>query len=258
MRRYRWSQRLRLVAIAVTLHALLPGLEGLMAFTETTDSSHGNVSQEVCDDGICSAHAVASVIQAAEKRLGGKQESHEKLFAELAAKYGRNGTNVTEVLKETCLQKKLTYKEVSEAEGRKVLEKGETLLATIALTPSQWKKFQRLARQKPGNVISAADVGKPALGEKASEHAMVMSGIDSHQKYYKIKKSWGHQHHKNTSGHHQHDKNSSHHHLHHKNSSGHHRHNRSHSGHRHDEGHVRLAFSAARAWKVHLFQVGPN
>lgn len=260
-RRYHWSQRLRLVAIAVTLHALLPGL---IAYTETTDLSSHHVSQDVHDgkDGTC--HAVASVIQAAQKRLGRKQESLEKLFAELTAKYGRNGTNVTELLQETCPEKKLSYKELSETEGRKVLEKGETLLATIVLTPSQWKNFRGLARS--GKVISEADVGKPAVGEKASEHAMVVSGITD-KKYYKIKSSWGHHPHKKSSGHQPHDRNSSSHHRHDTNSSGHHRHanssdhhlHKNSSGHhRHNDGFFRLAFSAARAWKVHLIQVGPK
>ena len=113
--------------------------------------------------GTCYANAVAGVFHLAMSRIKGRQDgipSFETLKTKFIAKYGCDGANTENVIKENCSNYRLHYKETkSEAVARGVIEKRRPMVARFRLEyKTQWDKFSKFFKNNKKGILTRNDV----------------------------------------------------------------------------------------------------
>lgn len=140
----------------------------------------------------CYAHATATVVRAAERRIvGRKLEEHHVMVQRLVDKYGTKGvptSNLMAILKEECSPRKLQCREVDSSGAEQVIDLGRAIMLRFALTEAQWDQFLVFFKRTPSATLDS-DCLSDSLGGKFQGHAVVIVGHDD--KSWKIKNSWG-------------------------------------------------------------------
>jgi len=144
--------------------------------------------------GTCYAHAVSSVVRAAEGRIvGRKVESHDRLVQCIVAKHGWKGEFVERVLAEVCPPKRLSYAQVSASDAKKALQMGRAVVLSFTLTAEQWDgpgSFAEFFQQQAQGVLTQVPLA--ISGPKDGDgHAVVVVGFDFVSGRWRIKNSWG-------------------------------------------------------------------
>ena len=141
------------------------------------------------DSGTCYAHAAATVVRAAERRIvGRKLEDHYDMVRRLVDKYGTKGHSVKPILEEECSPRKLQCKEVDTSGAAQAIDLGRAILLSFALTDAQWTDFSVFFKRAPSATLNS-DSLSDSLGGKFARHAVVIVGHDDLS--WKIKNSWG-------------------------------------------------------------------
>mmetsp|Transcript_103400 Transcript_103400/g.183264 ORF Transcript_103400/g.183264 Transcript_103400/m.183264 type:complete len:367 (+) Transcript_103400:485-1585(+) len=138
--------------------------------------------------GTCYAHASATIVRSAEKRIVGRRlVSHEDLVGKIVQKYGCNGGHVKRVLQDECPSRCLRFKESSKAEAQVALQLGRPVLAAFYLTESQWTAFSTFFDSEPRAVLEQLPTREQS--DTTSGHAVVIVGQEGGN--WKFKNSWG-------------------------------------------------------------------
>ena len=144
------------------------------------------------DSGTCYAHAAATVVRAAERRIvGRKLEEHHVMVRRLVDKYGTKGvppSNWMAILKAECSPRQLQCREVDSSGAAHVIDLGRAILLRFALTKAQWKEFFIFFKRTPSATLDSDSLSDSSVGEFEG-HAVVIVGQDD--KSWKIKNSWG-------------------------------------------------------------------
>lgn len=142
--------------------------------------------------GTCYAHAAATVVRAAERRIVGRElEEHQVMVQGLADKYGTKGvptSTLVAILEEECRPRKLQCQEVDTSGAAHAVHLGRAVLLRFDLTDAQWKEFSAFFKRTPCATLDS-DSLSDSLGGKFDGHAVVIVGQDD--KSWKIKNSWG-------------------------------------------------------------------
>ena len=140
------------------------------------------------DAGTCYAHAIATVLRAAEQRIVGRQiEGHHSMVMRLIEKYGTSGAYGVEVLKAECPLMNLHYEESDASGAAEALNLGRALLLEFYLADDDWDEFTCFFRHNPCSILSS--LSSPPNSKYGEGHAVVIIGHDNHCWY--IKNSWG-------------------------------------------------------------------
>lgn len=156
--------------------------------------------------GTCYAHAIATVIRAAECRIVGRQPlAHRTLVDQIIQVNGTDGANCEVVLQQQCPERQLRFKNLgstsAEEECATVLQsiretlQHRTLLLSFCLDDDQWSNFSAFFNRHPTGILRGEDIGEcrgPPTG-----HAVVVTGEGEKAgdaqvtRYWKCKNSWG-------------------------------------------------------------------
>jgi len=149
----------------------------------------------------CYAHAVATVIRAAQSRIVGRHRNNfDDLVCEITSEFGYEGGDVFRVLETICPRKRLQCVGRDPREVSHILE-GRPLVACFSLTESQWCKFTDFFKRCPRGTLSSDDLG-PDYGDRLDGHAVAIIGFGQEREvdcngwereveYFKMKNSWG-------------------------------------------------------------------
>ncbi len=142
--------------------------------------------------GTCYAHAAATVVRAAERRIvGRKLEKHHVMVRRLVDKYGTKGPSsslMAIILEEECNPRKLQCQKVDTSGAAQAVDLGRAILLCFELTDAQWTEFSAFFKRAPSATLDS-DSLPDSLGGKFSGHAAVIVGHDDSS--WKIKNSWG-------------------------------------------------------------------
>jgi len=139
--------------------------------------------------GTCYAHAAATVVRAAERRIvGRKLEEHHMMVQRLVDKYGTKGHSVKPILEEECSPRKLQCREVDTTGAAQAVDLGRAILLSFELTDAQWTEFSAFFNRAPSATLDSEFLSD-SLGGKFGGHAVVIVGQDGNS--WKIKNSWG-------------------------------------------------------------------
>lgn len=146
-----------------------------------------------CHSGTCYAHAVATIVRAAESRIVGRRlELHHIMVQRLVSQFGTKGINsntVLEILKQVCDPRRLRFKVVSADEACAALDLGHAVMVSFYLSQDQWSYFSARFRDQPRAVLDHIPEDGTVGPAGGSGHAAVIVGRD--QDEWKIKNSWG-------------------------------------------------------------------
>eukprot|EP00421_Protoceratium_reticulatum_P067336 CAMPEP_0168408690 /NCGR_PEP_ID=MMETSP0228-20121227/26800_1 /TAXON_ID=133427 /ORGANISM="Protoceratium reticulatum, Strain CCCM 535 (=CCMP 1889)" /LENGTH=555 /DNA_ID=CAMNT_0008422383 /DNA_START=1 /DNA_END=1665 /DNA_ORIENTATION=- len=138
--------------------------------------------------GTCYAHAVATVIRAAESRIEGRKlQEHESIVSPIIQKFGSNGADPEKVLRHECPKRRLHFRQVDRNEAVVALRAGRAIVFAFWLSDQQWHQFSNFFDEKPTCVLSANVFTSDSSQKKG--HAVAITG----QKHgiWNIKNSWG-------------------------------------------------------------------
>ena len=140
--------------------------------------------------GTCYAHAAATVVRAAERRIvGRKLEEHLVMVQRLVDKYGTKGvptSTLMAILEEECSPRKLQCCQVDTTGAAQAVDLGRAIMLRFALTDAQWTEFSAFFKRAPSATLDSLS---DSLGGKFRGHAVVIVGQDDSS--WKIKNSWG-------------------------------------------------------------------
>ena len=143
--------------------------------------------------GTCYAHAVATAVRAAERRIVGREiEKHHKMVERLVRQYGTKGVSDTllnKMLEAECHPRQLHYRQIDSPGAVEALRLGRAVLLTFHLTDAQWTELTLFFKKSPSGILEKFEDLLPSLGDKYSGHGAVIVGHDDQS--WKIKNSWG-------------------------------------------------------------------
>ncbi|EOD36711.1 hypothetical protein EMIHUDRAFT_200874 [Emiliania huxleyi CCMP1516] len=163
-------------------------------------------------EGTCYAHAVATLVVDALRRLGVPAQSaplRSTVLEELVARFGKEGAIVPTVLDwalRTYVRPHSDEAECEELETTdavmEVLEQAEgKVVMDFRMSCSQWAHFEAFFRAEPMGILSAGALGDPH--GRISGHAVVIEGSEDYSHgganvpahhFWRFKNSWGGQH----------------------------------------------------------------
>ena len=163
-------------------------------------------------EGTCYAHAVATLVVDALRRLGVPAQSaplRSTVLEELVARFGNEGAIVPTVLDwalRTYVRPHSDEAECEELETTdavmEVLEQAEgKVVMDFRMSCSQWAHFEAFFRAEPMGILSAGALGDPH--GRISGHAVVIEGSEDYSHgganvpahhFWRFKNSWGGQH----------------------------------------------------------------
>lgn len=140
--------------------------------------------------GTCYAHAVATILRAAESRIIGRQcEPHSEKLARIVANYGAEGGDPRDVLASECPRVSLSWREVSIQEAVDIIRKRQRpLLVSFCLAQNQWVAFSDFFERDPKGVLS--ELPQPPIFARLPGHACVITELQA-DSVWVIKNSWG-------------------------------------------------------------------
>jgi len=144
-------------------------------------------------ESTCYAHAVATVIRAAQDRIVGRYvNDFDDLVCEITSEFGYEGADVVGVLETICPRKRLQSAVRDPSEVLSILEE-RPLVASFWLTQTQWDNFSRFFKENPRGKLSSAYLGPADPRDPRPGHAVAIIGIgqDRGAYYFKMKNSWG-------------------------------------------------------------------
>ena len=137
--------------------------------------------------GTCYAHAAATVVRAAERRIvGRKLEEHFSMVARLVAKYGTKGASVAKVLEVECPARNMHYQFIDATRAAEAVDLGRAILLSFRLTDAQWSEFTCFFRQSPSDILDSLP---DSNDQDTSGHAVVIVGHNDQS--WMIKKQLG-------------------------------------------------------------------
>jgi small GTP-binding protein len=144
--------------------------------------------------GTCYAHACATALGSAERRIVGRKVTpHEELVREIVELHGEYGGNPKLVLDMQCPKRHLRYR-VCTAEGTsQALQHRRTVIGSFHLDDSQWGRFTEFYIKTDPEGILTNDVVAPTIKDRLIGHAMAIVGEGERDgtPYWKFKNSWG-------------------------------------------------------------------
>ena len=141
--------------------------------------------------GTCYAHAAATVVRAAERRIVGREvEKHHVMVRRIVDKYGTKGPSspFVAILEEACSPRKLQCQEVDASGAAQAVDLGRAILLSFGLTDAQWTEFSAFFERTPSASLDS-DSLSGSLGGQVRGHAVVIIGQGNGS--WKIKNSWG-------------------------------------------------------------------
>ena len=159
------------------------------------DHDRGAISTAVRrqEGGTCYAHAVATVLRAAESRIVGRNPSpHADTVASIVGRHGSDGGSVEKVLDEECPKRQLRWRKVSEADARKAAKAGRVLVATFRLTEAGWDAFSKHFRETPRDAfMDKGGEGRKEMHAVAVRGFSCCPGCGRDMGSVELKNSWG-------------------------------------------------------------------
>jgi len=164
------------------MHAEMIGQISLDDYVRKYNSDVSATNQGT--EKICWAHATATVVHLASKRVVGREVSNFAVIrSEFLDEFGRTGQNVETVLSRMCPKYRLQYKEVNEAEARDAIHARRPVVATFALDRANWANFSDFFGRSPegiltGDVMNAEPTLAKARAVRVGGHAVVLIRCD--------------------------------------------------------------------------------
>jgi hypothetical protein len=129
---------------------------------------------------ICWAHATASVIHLASRRVVGREVPDFLAVRDhLLSVFGDNddGQSVGPVLSKVCPSYSLRYQRCDELGARAGIHARRPVIATFALDDNLWERFSKFYKYNPKDTLTRKDLDVRAGGEKQG-HAVVLVRCD--------------------------------------------------------------------------------
>ncbi|KFA53226.1 hypothetical protein S40293_09761 [Stachybotrys chartarum IBT 40293] len=141
---------------------------------EVTDQKRGK---------ICWAHATASVIHLASKRVVGRDvPEFDTIRSDMFSIFGKeHGQPVVTVLDKVCSKYRLHYKECDEAGARSAIHGRRPVVATFYLDAGGWLNFSAFYEKDPNGTLTAEQMNLDPPDEEEEEpgsHAVVLIRCD--------------------------------------------------------------------------------
>lgn len=138
--------------------------------------------------GTCYAHAVGTVMRAAESRVvGRKLQEHETMVMQIIEEFGTHGADSRKVLEKECPKRRLHFRTVNRNVAVCALRAGRAVLLAFWLSDRQWAQFSAFFKTKPGGVLSSSVFTSDASPKKG--HAVAVVGQE--HGIWTVKNSWG-------------------------------------------------------------------
>ncbi|XP_068724366.1 uncharacterized protein [Montipora capricornis] len=152
-------------------------------------------AKEKHEGSTCYAHASATVIHLALKRIHGRPEDKYPSFTELknklVSRFGKEPTNIVKVLEENCPHYNLHFKKVDLKSAKSAVASSRPALATFRLTEDEWKKFEGFFEANKTGILTKKKIDITARPSTARTygHAVVLTSFNS--KYLRLLDSRG-------------------------------------------------------------------
>lgn len=147
-------------------------------------------AKEEQEESTCYAHASATVIHLALKRIHGrpadKYPSFKELKDKLVSRFRKKSTNIVRVLEEICPHYHLRFKNVDLKSAKSAVASSRPVLATFRLTLDEWKKFDGFFEANKTGILTKKKINITARPSttRTYGHAVVLTSFNS--KYLRL------------------------------------------------------------------------
>eukprot|EP00599_Poterioochromonas_sp_BG-1_P011193 CAMPEP_0173138758 /NCGR_PEP_ID=MMETSP1105-20130129/3874_1 /TAXON_ID=2985 /ORGANISM="Ochromonas sp., Strain BG-1" /LENGTH=660 /DNA_ID=CAMNT_0014051401 /DNA_START=203 /DNA_END=2185 /DNA_ORIENTATION=+ len=158
----------------------------------------GYAATDQGNEGICYAHAIATVYYLSMKRIKyreGGYPTFDEIKDDLVSKYGKSGANTKEVLEETSKSYRLQFRVVDETGARQALNMRRPVVARFYLRNNsegkwdgEWGRFNQFYQDYPTGILEKHHLEGPNPVESTPGHAVVL--IDIAPNYLQFLNSW--------------------------------------------------------------------
>ena len=149
------DEYLSLITMLIKGNDALFDLIGKIDFEKYINNNINSFIPKEQHGGTCYAHAISTVIHMALSRIYGRiPPTFEEIKNSLIQKYGEDGANTEQVLKNELPKFKLHYKELNETEAKEAILKGRPCIFTFYLDKIGWAKFSKFYRENKGGKLT--------------------------------------------------------------------------------------------------------
>ena len=145
----------------------------------------------------CYAHACATVLHLSMKRILGRKGGHpcfQELRDECIRRFGRDGANPLQVLREMCLDYRLRCREVDLKGALEAVSSSQPVVASFWLTEHEWKTFRKFFDNESNrtSILTKNEINITARDDPnalTEGHSVVLTSFDSES--LRLLNSWG-------------------------------------------------------------------